>query len=176
MLPSDVRVYAFFEVPFNSNSQYDATSRTYTYYMHSSEDPFISDVSAYYDFTNFDKLLLEAAINYIPEIEDFHSVCLKPNQYKTTLCKVSKATISYPSEDRITIQVSSNRFLQGMMRLLIGRVIEVAEKKVSLTDYQTTLQSKGSFRFNDKAYPQGLHLTEVRYPYVKHNSNDSFLL
>lgn len=165
LLPPDIRIHTFFEVPINSNAQYDATSRTYTYYMHSDEDPFISDLSAYYDFSNFDKELLKAAINFIPTIQDFRSVCLKPNQYKTTICKISKATITNQSDHKLTIQVSANRFLQGMMRLLIGRIIEVALGKLSLIDYQTTLQTNGSFRFNNKAFAQGLHLTKVIYPF-----------
>ncbi len=173
MLPPDIRVFTFFEVPFKANAQYDATSRTYTYYIHSYEDPFISDLSAYYNVTNFDKKLLNAAINYIPVIQDFRSVCLKPNQYKTTNCKITQASISYQSEKKLTIQITANRFLQGMMRLLIGRVIEVASGRLPIERYQEILREKGTFPHIWKAYPQGLHLTEVTYPFVKPTSPES---
>jgi len=60
--------------------------------------------------------------------------------------------------------VSANRFLRGMVRALVGTLIEVGLHNINLQDFQAVIDSKDRSKAGRSVPPHGLYLTEVVYP------------
>ena len=66
---------------------------------------------------------------------------------------------------RYRIRFVANRFLRGMIRLLVNDLLLIGTGQLSTEDFETMLKTgerKPHFRL---APPEGLFLTGVRYPY-----------
>ena len=58
--------------------------------------------------------------------------------------------------------IRANRFLQHMVRLLVGSMFEVARNKISLDEFEELLLNKSSIS-SFRAPADGLYLTKVIY-------------
>ena len=71
MLPKDIGIFKIFEVVADANSRFDATRRTYRYFIHFNKDAFLQDVS-YWLFTyQFDLQKMNDAANVLLSYSDF---------------------------------------------------------------------------------------------------------
>ena len=59
--------------------------------------------------------------------------------------------------------VRANRFLQHMVRYLVGTMLEVARGRYSLTDFKNMLDNEKTEAVNFRAPAQGLFLKQVYY-------------
>ncbi|MFT7588168.1 MAG: tRNA pseudouridine38-40 synthase, partial [Limisphaerales bacterium] len=155
----------FHPVDPGAHARFDATSRSYQYHIHFNENPFILQTSWYwYHYKpNFD-LMMEAAASLL-EFEDFNSFCKSRSDAKTTICKLSRVEWEI-SEDAAVLHISSDRFLRGMVRLITGALIEVGQKKLSISDFKS--QVKAGIRVGSalSVPAHGLFLSDIQYPYI----------
>ena len=63
-----------------------------------------------------------------------------------------------------TFHVSANRFLRGMVRALVGTLLDVGEKKLSLQEFALVLERRDRKAAGRAVPPEGLFLTAVKYP------------
>ena len=70
-----------------------------------------------------------------------------------------------PERETMVYHIAANRFLRGMVRLIVGMCVEVGLGKLSVEEVVGAMQSKERIRRNVSVPPEGLFLTEVRYPY-----------
>ncbi|MDV7392368.1 hypothetical protein RZS08_13470, partial [Arthrospira platensis SPKY1] len=106
---------------------------------------------------------LHAAAALLPQYRDFGSMCLPSDVNKTKICEVTEARWSVEGY-RLTFQITSNRFLKGMVRQTVGAMLQVAYGWASLEDMETSLQTGERLPRLRSAYPQGLYLSKVVYP------------
>lgn len=172
MLPPDIRVYDFIPVVPKANAQLDVISRTYTYYIHLKKDPFIAELSAYYSIEHPALADMQAAAKLLTEYQDFHSFCKTPDLYRTTLCKVTLAELTINSDNsRICFRITANRFLRAMIRMIVANLIKVGKREISLADFEQKLKYPKLEPLPLFAYPQGLYLSKVVYPYLEREPN-----
>ena len=168
MLPPDIRVYEFIPVAAKANAQLDVLSRTYDYYIHLKDDPFLADLST---LCLIDKPALsdmQAAAQLLTHYQDFRSFCKQPDLYPHTLCKVTEAKLLLNEDKtRIRFSITANRFLRAMIRMLVGNLIKVGKKKITLNDFEQQLKNPKLTTKPVFAHPQGLYLTKVVYPYLE---------
>ena len=95
---------------------------------------------------------------------DFRNFCLTPDKHNTTICHIEKVAI-YISRggDQIRFRITANRYLKGMIRLIVFKLLEVAYSRLSIDDFEAFLAQTKTPKFMRKAYPQGLYLSEVKY-------------
>jgi len=165
MLPSDISVFEFIEVENDRHAQYDATKRTYKYFMHFIKDPFRSDKSVWTDDHSLDENKMREAVELVKQQNDFASMCKKPNQYKSTICNLTNIEMEYSSEG-IVFTITANRFLQSMVRLLVGRIIDIGKGRMTLNELEKCFKTNKPPKFPLPAYPQGLYLAKVEYPFL----------
>lgn len=167
MLPDDIAVHGCLPVGWNVHAQHDAISRTYTYRIHTKKDAFLSDVSAYYTKENMDVGNMEKAVGLLAGSRDFRSMCRQPGLYKTTVCDLSEARLEVAADGgRLTFTFTADRFLRGMVRILVAQVLEVGYGRLELEELERCLRT-GQAPFRSKsAHPQGLYLSGVRYPFL----------
>lgn len=170
MLPDDISIYEFLEAPRDVHAQHDAVSRTYEYRIHCQKDPFLSEVSAFYSNENLDTEKMKIAAKILAGNNDFRAFCKQPDLYKNTACEVSEAVLTVSeNKNKIRFKITADRFLRGMVRILVGNLLEVGYGKMSLAEFENCLKTGTRPTFFKEAYPQGLYLTEVAYSFLNEN-------
>jgi tRNA pseudouridine38-40 synthase len=167
-LPPDIAIYDIFPVQINAHSRYDAVSRGYTYYLHTQKHPVFDNLSAYYPGLIFNTFKLEQGIHWIADTNDFFAFCRRPSKLNTTICNIHRIQLSInENQTRLKFEIQADRFITGMIRLLMSKLIEYNNGKLTDSDFRSLLNNKSKMiRFN-QAYPQGLYLTNVQIPYLK---------
>lgn len=168
MLPDDISIYELIPVNSNHHAQYDAKYRTYTYLMHTRKIPSKSSISAYYNLKSIDLNKICVAIQFLKQNEDFRSLCKNPDLYKHTICRIEKFDFIELSENVYKFEIKADRFLRGMIRYIIARLLDIGTSKLSLDEFKSTISAKKEFnyKFHKKGHPQGLYLSKVEYPYL----------
>ncbi len=175
MLPPDIRVYAFVPVAPTANAQLDVLARTYDYYIHLKDDPFLNELSSFYLIDNPALSDMQATTKLLTQYQDFRSFCKKPDLYSHTLCKVTFAELTiYPDNSRLRLRITANRFLRSMIRMIVGNLIKVGKREISLNDFENKLKQPKLTTHPVFAYPQGLYLSKVVYPYLERASHSMF--
>lgn len=173
VLPDDIAFYHLLPVSDDSHAQYDADFRSYTYHFHTQKIPALAQTSAYYNVENLDFKLIHEALDVIRNTSDFRSLCKNPDIYKHTRCKISSIDI-YPSTipNAYRMEITADRFLRGMIRYIMARLIDIGTHRLSVEMFASTLSNKAEFdfRYQKKGYPQGLYLSRVVYPYLQMDS------
>jgi len=167
-LPEDITVFGIIPVSDKANARFDAVQRCYDYFIHLRKDPFLQDSSALYSDLDLDIMRMKAAVDLLPQYEDYYAFCKSPASFKHTICRVSSAHLWVAkSGERLRFQVSANRFLTGMIRIIVGRLLEIGTGRMSLEDFEGYLRDKKTPRIITGAHPQGLYLSKVVYPYLE---------
>jgi len=162
-LPSDISIYEYFIVRDDFNAQLDASSREYKYYIHRTKNPFISENSTLV-LGELDLDKIQDVLNLLPGKKDFRAYTLRPEKQDSTICKLDKCEMKiFDKGNKICISFKGNRFIRGMVRLLVGNILEVAKGKMSLSLFEAHLNDKTAPKFSKLARPQGLYLSSVKY-------------
>ncbi len=167
MLPKDISVFDVIRMEGEPHAQFDAVERTYDYFIHTTKDPFIADLSSFYLLGNVDFNKIKKAILIIPNYTDFRAFCKTPDRHNNTICNVKSVKFFYnQNKDRLRFQFTSNKFLKSMIRIIVYKLLEIGTGKLSVEEFEHFLKSKEIPRFNNLAYPQGLYLSKITYPFI----------
>ena len=177
MLPEDISLFELIPVEKRAHSRYDAIERSYEYHIHLEKNPYLSLFSTYVFYSEYDYDLIRSGLNVLLETKDFRHLCLTPDKFKNTLCRLSVATLDI-SEDgqRWCFRFTANRFLKSMIRIIVARLLALGEGKITLDEFKDISKGNQKFKFRPLAYSQGLHLTKIVYPYLEKDVKASFLL
>ena len=166
VLPDDIAIFDILPVEATCHARYDVSQRTYDYFIHTCKDPFLATTSAMYA-GKLDAEKMKAALALLPQYTDYRGFCRSPEKHNHTLCEVSAAELfSDAAGRRFRIRISANRFLKTMVRMLAGRVIETGKGLFTPEQFEHALQSGEQPVPLFPAYPQGLYLSKVSYPYL----------
>ena len=167
MLPRDISVFDIIPVEPRQHARFDAINRTYDYFIHTFKDPFLNERSSLYLERNLDLENMSRAVKLISTHNDFYSFCLSPDKQTTTICQISSAKLySSNNGDRYRFQISANRYIRGMIRILMAKLLEVGTGILSVDEFEHLLVNKIPLSKTKPAYPQGLYLSKVTYPYL----------
>ncbi len=176
VLPNDIAVYDIRLMHEEAHARYDATKRTYNYFAHFFKDPLFDGISAYYLLNELDFEKMALATKLFLKYNDYYALCRRPDFNKHTLCEVSKANLYVNArKNRFRLEISSNRFLRGMIRIIALRLIEIGMGKLSLQQLESYLVDKKTERVLHAAHPQGLYLSKIEYPYIKFEDRAGFV-
>ncbi|SKB71314.1 tRNA pseudouridine synthase A [Daejeonella lutea] len=167
ILPVDIAIFEIIPVVGQPHARFDAVLRTYDYFLHTYKDPFLSDSSAMYLLDDLDLDRMKRAVELLPKYNDYSAYCKSPGKNEHNICNVSSATLfSNSNGDQIRFQISSNRFLGRMIRILTRKLIEIGIGKLSEDEFESHLISKKTPALILPAHPQGLYLSKVTYPFL----------
>jgi tRNA pseudouridine38-40 synthase len=162
ILPNNIVVKAIYRVPNEVHSRFDAIKRAYIYRLHNQKNPFSEGRSWYYPFP-IDLDLMQLAADSLLTYTDFESFSKKNTTVNTFQCTITKAQWSRTGED-IQFNIHSNRFLRGMIRGLVGTMIQVGRGQISLKEWHEIVLSKDEQRVDFSTPAYGLYLSEIIYP------------
>jgi len=162
ILPGDIVVKRLYLVGPGNHCRFDAISREYHYFVHQQKDPFLRDGAYYYPYTLDMKKLQDAAAIVLGQL-DFTSFSKRNTQTKTFLCTIMESKWVVQN-DCCVYHVKANRFLRGMVRGLVGTMLQVGRNKINLVEFTDIIRSKDCTRADFSVPAHGLFLANVNYP------------
>ena len=162
ILPEDIAIIQILPVQSESHARFDAVSRSYEYHINTQKNPFIREVSYFYS-QPLDLALMNEACTYILKYDDFQSFSKVKTQVNNFNCQIMEASWNVHNE-RLVFYVSANRFLRGMVRAIVGTLIEIGSGKFEPDRIHQIVQGKDRRLAGAAAPAHGLTLTRVEYP------------
>lgn len=162
MLPDDIAIHNVCPVHDQAHARFDAVSRSYEYHLHTSKDPFAIQ-SFYYTYGKPDVEVLNEAAQLLLAYTDFYTFCKTHTDVQTTLCHLTRSEW-VQSGDQYIYRVSADRFLRGMIRLIVGMCLNIDRGRLSLDGVRRALESRSRLPDDWSVPAHGLFLCDIRYP------------
>lgn len=165
MLPKDIAIHDIMTVHPEAHARFDAISRSYEYHLHTQKSPFLP-YSFYYTYGSLDHEILNSAAALLMEYKDFATFCKTHTDVKTTLCRITESRWEQTDDHKWIYQITADRFLRGMVRLIVGMCLNVSRGKISIEQVRKSLK-EGTRTGQDWSVPaEGLFLCRIAYPYL----------
>lgn len=161
-LPKDIAVHHLREVQSDAHARFDATARTYEYWLNSVKNPFLTDYSYYFYRALHVEKMNEAAL-LLAEYRDFECFSKTNTEVKTYICKITKVDWQRQN-DILVFTITADRFLRNMVRAIVGTLLEVGLLKTSIQDFRSIIESKKRSQAGASVPAHGLYLTKITYP------------
>ncbi len=160
-LPNDIWIKEVKIVDESFHARHDVVKKRYRYLLNMGEhDPLASrHVWQFHRHLNVDKM--QQAAQLFLGTHHFGSFTIaknKPSYERDMLiCKVSVI------DQQVVFEFEASGFMQHMIRLMVGALVQVGTGRIQIEDVQMMLDSKGAKKCIYKAPPEGLYLVEVVY-------------
>jgi tRNA pseudouridine38-40 synthase len=164
-LPKDILIRASTGVENQWHSRFSAAYRRYRYTIYTEKRPnlFVSPFSWHYYYAPLDESLIQAALK--PMIGRHHLSAFEragsKRQHSWVEVQAAECNRSGPF---IHIEIQANGFLYGMVRLLVGMIVQVGSKQRSLESFTEIWKEQQRQEVKHAAPPHGLCLLRVGYP------------
>jgi tRNA pseudouridine38-40 synthase len=165
-LPPDISVFDVIPVD-DKHARFDVTSRSYEYFFHTYKDPLIHKMSAYVPLLRPDFSKMAEAVALLPRHNDYRFFCKTNSTSRTTISNVTQTGIFVNSTgDRFRFSISSNRFLRGMIRIIVNKLFLIGAGELDTETFERYLTLEEAPKAIDQAPAAGLYLSSVRYPFL----------
>lgn len=163
VLPNDISIFNILKVNDEAHARFDATQRTYHYFLHKHKNPFIENFS-WYQYGHIDFELMNMAADILLETKDFTSFSKVNTQTKTNICYVSEAQWIQLDENEWCFVITADRFLRNMVRAVVGTLMQVGRNKITLNEFRNIINGKNRSDAGMSAPAHALFLTDIQYP------------
>ena len=124
-LPEDIGVYNCKNVSERFHARLNAKTKTYCYRLWNSPAPCVFHRKyVYADTREFDLEAMQQAAHLYVGTHDFSAFCANKNMKKSTVRSISSFDIQRCG-DELIFTVTGNGFLQHMVRIMVGTLLEV---------------------------------------------------
>jgi tRNA pseudouridine38-40 synthase len=161
-LSKDIVIHTIQKVNPGSHARFSAISRTYKYYITRLKDPFRYP-TALHLHGSIDMPGMKKASELLLEHTDFTAFSKMHSDNKTTICHIYQAEWT-EKENELIFTIKADRFLRGMVRLLVGGLIEVGQGKKTVGDFRMILESGNRNKTRHTVPAKALFLTSIGYP------------
>lgn len=162
-LPDDICVREVKEASERFHSRYNAVGKTYRYTCFTGPvKPVFDRKYVYYIEETPDMDAMTKAAGYLKGEHDFKSFCSNPRMKKSTVRKVDRIDIVKKGA-YITFTYHGNGFLQYMVRIITGTLLEVGSGKRPPESMKELLNAKDRRLAGVTAPAQGLTMIKVDY-------------
>jgi tRNA pseudouridine38-40 synthase len=162
LLPEDIVAISMESVSPDFHARHSAICRVYRYYLSFRPSAIQRNYCWYVGGYDIDRKLLDAcACSVIGEM-DFSSFCKRDTNVDHFRCTVGKSMWTQIASGMV-YEIRANRFLYGMVRALVGTMVEVARGHREFKEFSEILIAKDRERAGMAAPARGLFLEEVGY-------------
>ena len=161
-LPNDIAIIGIFAVPDDAHARFDASARTYQYWVVQKKDPFN------YDWAHLVRqpLNIEAmnkAAGHLMKYDDFACFSKSNTDVKTFICDI-RAAFWQMEGDVLVFTITADRFLRNMVRAIVGTLLDVGLDKMPAEGIKMIIESRDRSMAGASVPAKGLYLTKVNYP------------
>ncbi|WP_025763481.1 tRNA pseudouridine(38-40) synthase TruA [Dyadobacter tibetensis] len=162
LLPEDIAVRHLHLVAPELNSRFVATYRRYEYRITRVKNPFQVQLS--HELTaELDIGLMNEAAALLLGTHDFESFSKVHTNVNNFRCSISRAEWVMAG-DILIFHIQANRFLRGMVRAVVGTLLEIGRGKRPVSELRDIVEARNRKYAGPQAPAQGLFLVEVGYP------------
>lgn len=161
-LPDDIVIHGIKPVSETAHARFDAVSRSYIYYLHTEKSAF-PKLSFLYSYKKPNLDTLNKAASLLLGQDDFYTFCKTKTDVKTTRCNITDARWYQRDETNYEFHITGDRFLRGMVRLIVGMCLDIDRGKLTIPQVQEALQSKKRLPRHWSVPAIGLFLHSVQY-------------
>lgn len=168
ILPKDISMHRLIPVTPDAHTRFDATARHYIYRINREKTPFLENFS-YYNFYQLDVNQMNKAAKILLKHKDFQCFSKVHTEVNHYLCDITQAIWkeeTYFNVPLLVFYISANRFLRGMVRAIVGTLLNVGNGKIDLEEFEQIILSKDRKQAGWSVPAQGLFLAKVEYPYI----------
>ncbi len=178
LLPSTIRILESVEVKDSWHACYSAIYRHYRYVINNSKFPnlFINNWSWHRYQKVLDEDLMENASKTMEGEHDFFAFQKSGSKRSTSITEIKTINIKRV-EELVLVDIKATGFLYGMVRLIIGQLVLVGEKKISPEIFTDRWVNKKKSEVKESAPAKGLCFVNAVYEenvFKKINKNDFF--
>lgn len=163
-LPKDIVIFDIIPVAATAHARFDALKRTYQYHITSQKNVFQGDGSWYYH-QQLDCELMNLAAAELLQHTNFECFSKVNTDVSTFNCQITEAFWTTKNNELI-FTISADRFLRNMVRAIVGTLINVGLKKITVPDFIAIIESKDRSKAGFSVPAQGLYLTKIDYEYL----------
>ncbi len=177
-LPVSIRVLESVSVASDWHACYSAKYRRYRYSIFNGSYPnlFLQNISWHRYRFRLDINLMKHALNDLLGLHDFAAFQKAGSNRHNSMTTVQDVSI-FRNGDVVTVEIQASGFLYGMVRLLMGQLVAVGEKRLSLEKFRNRWREGLRSEVKEAAPPHGLCLIRVGYEeriFSKEISFDTF--
>lgn len=167
LLPKSIAVFQVKQMHDTAHARFDAYERSYEYHLSFRKDPFGDGLVWFFPQAHqMDLGKLQEVADLLPKYEEFFPFCKTHSGVEHYRCQLRMAQWEWKEDtQQLIFHVSANRFLRGMVRLLVGACVQTATGKLRVEQVQEALERQQSLPKSWSVPPDGLYLTAIRYPY-----------
>lgn len=163
-LPKDIVIRAILPVAADAHARFDAKKRTYHYYINPHKEVFQTDGSWYFH-QKLELELMNLAAAELLKHTDFECFSKVNTDVNTFNCDITEAYWK-KENNQLVFTITADRFLRNMVRAIVGTLINVGLKKITLTDFISIVESKDRSKAGFSVPAHGLYLTKIEYEYL----------
>ncbi len=163
ILPETISINTIQKVVSEAHARFDATDRTYHYFLHQQKNPFSQNFS-YYFFGGLDFELMNTAAKELYNYSDFTSFSKLHAQTSTNNCTITKALWEEIEKNKWRFTITANRFLRGMVRAVVGTLLLVGKHKITIVEFKKIIEAKNRALAGNNVPAHPLFLVEINYP------------
>lgn len=162
LLPKDISIQSIRKVKPDASARYHAAERTYQYRITRKKNPFLDGLAWHY-FKPADVKTMNKAASLLQGEHDFECFSKVKTDVNHFMCNIKKAAWSEHGEN-LEFTITANRFLRGMVRAIVGTLLDLGSGKITMAEFQSILKSKDRKKAGANVPAHGLYLTNVKYP------------
>ena len=163
-LPKDIAIFDIILVHDDAHCRFDATKRTYEYHINTIKNPFLQELSWYVN-QKLDVDLMNEAAQLLLKHTDFQCFSKVNTDVNTFDCTIFEAFWKQ-EKGKLIFTISANRFLRNMVRAIVGTLINIGLRKITLEDFENIIASKNREKAGFSVPAHGLYLTNIYYDYL----------
>ncbi|OJW75679.1 tRNA pseudouridine(38-40) synthase TruA [Spirosoma sp. 48-14] len=163
LLPEDIAIRAIFPVQETDHARFSAVFRYYQYHISRQKDVFTHGLSYHFRPWLNETLMNEACqgmLNYT-NFQSFSKARANVNHFH---CRLDFAYWERINEDCLTFHIRADRFLWGMVRTIVGTMLEIGQERMDCHQFEQIIQAKDRNAAGRAVPANGLYLVEVGYP------------
>jgi len=161
ILPPEIAIENLIPTTPDANARFDAISRTYKYYVALKKRAIGKDYcTTLYGDIDFE-LMNKAAIKLF-DYSDFTSFSKLHTQTFTNNCKITEANWKQEN-DLWVFTIKADRFLRNMVRAIVGTLLEVGRKKITIDDFCEIIKEKNRNSAGTSVPAKALFLEDIEY-------------
>jgi tRNA pseudouridine38-40 synthase len=164
-LPKDIAIRAIYRVADSAHARFDAKTRAYRYEI-VMEKPIFESERVYYTTQKLDFERLQKTAALFLGRQNFESFSKVHTEVNNFYCEIYRSEWIQNSPYHWVYHVCANRFLRGMVRALVGTMLEVSKGKTNITQIPLILAAQDRRKAGAAAPACGLCLSEVRYDFI----------
>ncbi|HQO10193.1 MAG TPA: tRNA pseudouridine(38-40) synthase TruA [Clostridiales bacterium] len=160
-LPNDILALSSELAGDSFNSRFDAKRRTYRYFIRRTPELFRNRYSLIYPY-KIDLYRLNSAAELFIGKKDFQAFCSTHAEVNNYICSIDSLRF-FTRDDETVMEISSDRFLQNMVRIIVSTFLELNSNRITEADIKVILDKKDRRLSPKTISPKGLFLWKVEY-------------